>query len=114
MTGSGTGFTTGVKVATSDAFDGYKNAIDAKLGDAAAVLDAFHVIKRGFAALDEVHRRVQQATLRHRGRRGDPLYGIRHILTTGANKLTDTQYDRFRTALAANPEVHKKCSSLDS
>ena len=104
----GTDFTTGVQVATSDAFGGYKNAIDAKLGDATAVLDAFHVIKLGFAALDEVRRRVQQATLGHRGRRGDPLYGIRHILTTGANKLTDTQYDRFQTAMAANPEPHEE------
>jgi transposase len=32
------------------------------------VLDAFHVIKLGFDAVDQVRRRVQQDTFGHRGR----------------------------------------------
>jgi len=37
-----------------------------------AVLDAFHVTRLGFAAVDDVRRRVQQDSLGHRGRRDDP------------------------------------------
>ena len=45
--------------------------------------------------------RNQQETLRHRGRPGDPLYGIRRILLTGANLLTSKQTDRLEAGLAA-------------
>jgi transposase len=43
-------------------------------------LDAFHVVLLGFAAVDDVRRRVQHHTYGHRGRRDDPLYGIRRVL----------------------------------
>nr|WP_241742993.1 transposase [Microbacterium lacticum] len=72
----GEAFRQNVKVAALDPFAGYKTAIDDKLEDATAVLDAFHVVKLGTAAVDEVRRRVQQDTLGHRGRTGDPLHGI--------------------------------------
>jgi transposase len=94
-----------VKVATLDPFHGYKNAIDDQLEDAVAVLDAFHVVKLGTAAVDESRRRVQQETLGHRGRKGDPLYGIRTMLRAGAEKLTDRQWARFENAIAAH-EAH--------
>ena len=51
-----------------------------QLQDATSVLDAFHIVKLAGDALDEVHRRVQQDTLGHRGRKGDPLYQIRLLL----------------------------------
>ncbi|WP_299239734.1 transposase [uncultured Actinomyces sp.] len=57
-----------------------KNAIDDQLQDATSVLDAFHIVKLAGDALDEVRRRVQQDTLGHRGRKGDPLYQIRLLL----------------------------------
>ncbi len=66
-------FRMGVKVAALDPFQGYKTAIDDQLQDAVAVLDAFHIVKLGTAAVDECRRRVQQDTLGHRGRKGDPL-----------------------------------------
>ena len=69
-------FRKAIAVATLDPFHGYKNAIDDQLADAVAVLDAFHVVKLGTAAVDEVRRRVQHDTLGHRGRKGEPLYGI--------------------------------------
>jgi hypothetical protein len=43
-----------VQVATLDPFHGYKNAIDDQLEDAVAVLDAFHVVKLGTQAVDEI------------------------------------------------------------
>ncbi|GAA4743226.1 hypothetical protein GCM10023350_29910 [Nocardioides endophyticus] len=95
-------FKKGVKVATLDPFHGYKNAIDGQLEDAVAVLGAFHVVKLGSAAVDECRRRVQQDTLGHRGRKGDPLYGIRTMLRAGAEKLTDRQRARLHAAIGAD------------
>jgi transposase len=95
-------FRAGIEVATLDPFHGYKNAIDDQLEDAVAVLDAFHVVKLGTAAVDECRRRVQQQTLGHRGRKGDPLYGIRTILHCGAEKLTDRQQTRLEKAIATD------------
>ena len=80
LTARSPAFRAGVQVATLDPFHGYKNAIDDHLEDATAVLDAFHVVKLGTQAVDEVRRRVQQDIHGHRGRSGDPLYGIRNIL----------------------------------
>ena len=105
----GDAFRAGVKEATLDPFHGYKNAIDEHLEDATAVLDAFHVVKLGTAAVDEVRRRVQQDTLGHRGRKGDPLYGIRTILRAGVEHLTDRQKTRLERAITADErheEVH--------
>ena len=87
-----------------DPFQGYKNAIDDQLEDATAVLDAFHIVKLGTQAVDEVRRRVQQHTLGHRGRRGDPLYGIRNILRCGRERLTAKQNYRLYAAFAARDE----------
>jgi hypothetical protein len=80
-----------VKEATLDPFHGYKNAIDDRLEDAAGVLDAFHVVKRTTAAVDEVRRHVQQQIHGHRGRKDDLLDGIRTILRCGAEHLSDRQ-----------------------
>jgi len=102
-------FRAGIKVATLDPFQGYKNAIDDELEDATAVLDAFHVVKLGTGALDEVRRRVQQETLGHRGRKGDPLHGISNVLRCGAERLTDKQKTRLNKAIEADErhdEVH--------
>jgi transposase len=98
----GKAFRDGVQVATLDPFHGYKNAIDHQLDEATAVLDAFHVVKLGGQALDEVRRRVQQAIHGHRGRTGDPLYGIRNILRLGLEHLSDKQRGRIETAFAAD------------
>jgi transposase len=54
----------GVHIATFHPFHDYKNAIDDQLDDDAAVLEAFHVVRLGTQAVDEV-RRLQQQTLGH-------------------------------------------------
>ena len=97
-------FRDGVQVATLDPFAGYKKALDDELDDTVAVLDAFHVVKLGTTAVDEVRRRVQQDTRRHRGRRGDALYGIRNILRAGRERLTDRQRSRLDAAFATREE----------
>jgi transposase len=98
----GEAFKKNVKVATLDPFHGYKNAIDDQLEDAVAVLDAFHVVKLGTAAVDEVRRRIQQEIHGHRGRKGDPLYGIRTILRCAAENLTNRQRARLEEAITAD------------
>jgi hypothetical protein len=47
-------------------------------------------------ALDQCRRRVQQRTCGHRGRAGDPLYGARRTLHTGADLLTDKRAKRLQ------------------
>jgi transposase len=98
----GDAFRARVQVATLDPFHGYKNAIDDQLDDAVAVLDAFHVVALASKALDQVRRRVQQEIHGHRGRKGDPLYGIRHLLHAGLERLTDRQRARLDRAFAAD------------
>lgn len=65
-------------------------SIEDQLEDATPVLDAFHVVKLGTAVVDEVRHQVQQDTLGHRGRKGDPLFGIQTILRAGAEHLTES------------------------
>ena len=66
------------------------------------MVDAFHVVTLATGCMDDVRRRVQQDTLGHRGRKGDPLYGIRTILRAGVENLTDKQHARLTSAFAAH------------
>lgn len=90
-----------VKVAALDPFRGYERALRAGLPDATVVLDAFHAVRLAQGAVDDVRRRVQQDTLGHRGRKGDPLYGIRRVLLRGAENLTEKAYGRLLAGLGA-------------
>ena len=94
-------FTAGITTATLDPFRGYANAIRDELDDAVAVLDAFHVVRLGLQAMEEVRRRVQQELLGHRGRKNDPLYKIRNALRAGNDKLTARQITRIEAGLQA-------------
>ncbi|WP_417281920.1 ISL3 family transposase [Brevibacterium otitidis] len=100
----GPSFRQGVQVATLDPFQGYKNTIDDQLDDTTCVLDAFHTVKLATSAVDDVRRRVQQQTLRHRGRKGDPLYGIRNLLRAGRERLTERQQKRLQAAFVAHED----------
>jgi transposase len=65
------------------------------------VVDHFHAIKLANTVVDQVRRRIQQATLGHRGRTPDPLYRIRKLLLTAAEQLTSRGRGRRRAGLAA-------------
>jgi transposase len=95
-------FIAGITHASLDPFRGYANAIRTELpDDTVTVLDAFHVVKLASTAMDEVRRRVQQATLGRRGHKKDPLYRIRRLLTTARENLTDRGRARLEAALQA-------------
>ncbi len=53
------------------------------------------------SAVDEVRRRVQNDTLGHRGRKGDPLYGIRRVLLRGAERHTPASWARLLAGVDA-------------
>lgn len=81
-----------IRLATLDPAAGYRRAFEDRLPNVTLVVDHFHAIRLANRAIDDVRRRVQQETLGHRGRKGDPLYRIRRILLTADEKLTE---DRF-------------------
>lgn len=65
------------------------------------IADPFHVIRTANQRVDEVRRRVQNETLFHRGRKDDPLYGIRRLLTMGAQRLDDQAKSKLAERLTA-------------
>ncbi|MCB1261963.1 MAG: ISL3 family transposase, partial [Acidimicrobiales bacterium] len=73
----------------------WRLAFDTMLPAAGQVADPFHLIKLANQRLDEVRRRVQNDTLGHRGRKDDPLYRSRRLLTKADERLDD----RGRTRL---------------
>jgi transposase len=79
----------GIEIVAMDGFTGFKTAAAEEIPDAVAVMDPFHVVALAGDALDRCRQRVQQDTCGHRGRVGDPLYGIRRVLRTGVGLLTD-------------------------
>jgi transposase len=85
---------------TLDPWRGYASALVASLGHATVVVDHFHAIRLANAAVDQVRRRTQQATLGHRGRKRDPLYRIRKLLLVAAEQLTSRGRIPLRAGLA--------------
>lgn len=95
----------GVDVVAMDGFTGFKTAAAEELPDAVPVMDPFHVVRLAGDGLDQCRQRVQQATLGHRGRAGDPLYGARRTLHTGAGFLTEKQQARLEVLFATEEHV---------
>ena len=92
---------TGITTASLDPFRGYATALTSQLPGAVRVLDPFHVVRLALAAVDDVRRRVQQAQTGHRGRTGDPLYGIRRVLRRRVDHLSAKARARLETGLVA-------------
>ncbi len=84
-----------VATASLDPFRGYATALRTSLPDAVRVLDAFHVVRLGQAAVDDVRRRRQQETLGRRGHREDPLYRGRRLLRRGFTTLNERQWAKL-------------------
>jgi transposase len=91
----------GVGTVALDPWRGYASALVAPLDHATVVVDHFHAIRLANAVVDQVRRRIQQATLGHRGRKQDPLYRIRKLLLTAAEQLTQRGQARLRAGLRA-------------
>lgn len=89
-----------VEVIAMDGFGGYKTAATEVLPDATAVMDPFHVVALAGLKLDLCRQRIQQLTCGHRGRTGDPLYGVRRTLRTRFPLLTGRQRTRLEAVFA--------------
>jgi transposase len=98
----------GIDHVVIDPYQPYATAVTAGLPDARLVVDHFHVIRLANAALDEVRRRTQQASLGHRGRKADPLYRIRRRLLAGHERLHPAGFARVLARLDAGslPQCH--------
>lgn len=84
-----------VEVVAMDGFTGYKSAAVEAIDTVTTVMDPFHVVALVGDKLDRCRQRIQQETLGHRGRSGDPLYGIRRVARTRAGLLTQKQQHRL-------------------
>lgn len=89
----------GIEVVATDLTDSYRAGMFPYLAHATRVADAFHVVRVGNRCLDQVRRRVQTETLGHRGRKHDPLFKIRKIMLTGAERLDERGRERMMLGL---------------
>lgn len=79
----------------------YRKTFTDSLPDAGQVADPFHLVKLANAKLDECRRRVQNDTLGHRGRKDDPLYRGRRLLTKGHERLDEHGRAKLESLLTA-------------
>lgn len=89
-----------VEIVAMDGFSGYKNAAAEQWPEATPVMDPFHVVALAGVKLDLCRQRIQQLTCGHRGRTGDPLYGVRRALRTRYPLLRDRQKARLEAVFA--------------
>jgi transposase len=85
----------GIRYGVLDLSGPYRATFDTMLPHVHQIADPFHLVRLANQRLDEVRRRVQNQTLGHRGRKDDPLYRARRLLTKADERLDD----RGRTRL---------------
>jgi transposase len=89
----------GIEVVALDLTEHFRAGLSPRLDHATRVADPFHVVRLANRCVDQVRRRVQNETLGHRGRKRDPLYRIRKLLLTGAERLDERGHDRILLGL---------------
>ena len=98
-----------IAVVATDLAESYRAGLSPYLDHAIRVADPFHVTQVANRALDKVRRRVQREVLGHRGRKSDPLFKIRKLLLSGAERLSEPGNERLLLGLRIgdpNNEVH--------
>jgi len=108
------GWRAAVRTASLDPFRGYATALRTHLPGAVRVLDPFHVTRLALSCVDDVRRRVQQETTGHRGRTGDPLYGLRRVLRRRHDRLSPHAWRRLETGLAAGDPTGEVALAWDT
>lgn len=89
----------GIEVVATDLAESFRAGLSPHLDHARRVADPFHVVRIGNRCVDKVRRRVQNETLGHRGRKHDPLYRIRKLLLSGAERLNERGNERMLLGL---------------
>lgn len=90
-----------IQWATLDLSGPYRAVFDTMLPHATQIADPFRVVKLANFVLDETRRRVQNDTLGHRGRKTDPLFRIRKLMTIAHERLDDDADAKLRGLLEA-------------
>lgn len=94
-----------VKTVTMGGCSGYAKVASEQVGKARQVMDPFHVVHLATGKLDLCRQRIQNQTLGHRGRKGDPLYGIRRAMLTRLCLVTPKRAERLDEVLTAQEHV---------
>jgi transposase len=97
----GEGWLANIRWATLDLSGPYRSVFDTMVPDAVQIADPFHLVKLANSKLDECRRRVQNDTMGHRGRKDDPLYRARRLLTKAHERLDDRGNEKLLGLLAA-------------
>ena len=90
-----------IEFGTLDLSGPYRRVFEVMVPRAILVADPFHVTKLANTKLDECRRRVQNETLGHRGRKFDPLYRCRRLLTKAKERLDDKGSEKLKGLLRA-------------
>jgi transposase len=90
-----------VRYATLDLSGPYRSVFTTTVPHATQVADPFHVIKLANLKLDECRRRIQNELVGHRGRKLDPLYRARRLLTMADERLNDHGREKLMGLLNA-------------
>jgi transposase len=90
-----------VQFATLDLSSSYRSVFNSVLPHATQIADPFHLVRLANAKLDECRRRVQNELFGHRGRKGDPLYRCRRLLTKAEERLSDDGREKLLGLLRA-------------
>ena len=90
-----------VRYATFDLSSPYRLVFTTMVPNAVQVADPFHVVKLANTKLDECRRRVQNETMGHRGRKDDPLYRCRRLLTKAEERLGEAGKEKLLGLLRA-------------
>jgi transposase len=86
-------------VVATDLTEHYRAGMSPYLDHTIRVADPFHVVRVANRCVDLVRRRVQNETMKHRGRKNDPLYRIRKLLLSGAERLDERGQARMMLGL---------------
>lgn len=97
----GPAFRAAIDYGTLDLSGPYRRVFEVMVPDASLVADPFHVVRHANAKLDECRRRVQNETLGHRGRKHDPLFRCRRLLTRAKQRLDEQGHERLTGLLRA-------------
>jgi transposase len=90
-----------VRYATLDLSGPYRSVFNKTVPKATQVADPFHVVKLANLKLDECRRRVQNELEGHRGRKHDPLYRARLLLTMADERLSGNGREKLMGLLNA-------------
>ncbi|MGH3733494.1 MAG: ISL3 family transposase, partial [Acidimicrobiales bacterium] len=95
-----------MRYATLDLSGPYRSVFNRTVPHATQIADPFHVVKLANLKLDECRRRVQNELFGHRGRKHDPLYRARLLLTKADERLSENGRERLMGLLnAGDPKV---------